>query len=157
MTTLSITRGSRGPDVRRWELFLQQQGLFTGAVDGIFDTALTAATRSFQEQQHLKVDGVVGTKTYAAAQALGFVLFRRMREAEVTAFAREQAKAVRDEHWREPLGSEFPFLDGDRPIIARLEQHYHEPGGPMRPWGYHTGVSLFVATSVGPHNQVVDP
>lgn len=157
MTALSIARGSRGPDVRRWELFLQGKGLFVGSAEGIFDAALDAATRQFQEQQRLKVDGVVGTKTYGAAQALGFVVFRRMRDDEVSTFAREQAKAIRDAHWKEPLGTEFPFQEGQRSFIARLEQHYHEPRGPMRPWGYHTGVSLFVATMVGPQNEVVDP
>jgi hypothetical protein len=60
-------------------------------------------------------------------------------------------------HWKEPLGSEFPFDDAGKQIIARLEQHYHEPGGPARPWGYHTGVSLFGARTIDSNNRVQDP
>jgi hypothetical protein len=156
-STISLSRGSRGPDVRRWELFLEQQGLFNANADGIFDVATDAATRQFQKQHQLEVDGIVGTNTYTVAQRLGFVVFRRMREVEVSANARAQAKAILDAHWKEPLGSEFPFTDSGKPVIARLEQHYHEPGGPARPWGYHTGVSLFASTTIDGNNQVQNP
>ena len=125
--------------------------------DGIFDAETDVATRRFQELNQLKVDGLVGTKTYTVAQRLGMTVFRRMRDPEVSLAARKQAKAILDAHWREPLGSEFPFDDAGRSIIARLEQHYHEPGGPLRPWGYHTGVSLFIATTIDLSNQVLDP
>jgi hypothetical protein len=157
MTTLSLSRGSRGPDVLRWELFLQGQGLFQGDAAGIFDVQTDTATREFQRQQQLAVDGVVGTNTYGAAQKLGFVVLRRMHHADVSANARRQAKAILDAHWKEPLGSEFRFEDDGKPLVARLEQHYHEPGGPARPWGYHTGVSLFSATIIDSSNQVIDP
>lgn len=30
-----------------------------------------------------------------------------------------------------------------RDIIAIIEPHFHEPGGPIKPWGWHKGVSLF--------------
>jgi peptidoglycan LD-endopeptidase CwlK len=34
-------------------------------------------------------------------------------------------------------------LPSGEAVIARLERHYHPPGGSMKPWGYHRGVSLF--------------
>ncbi|HXK17498.1 MAG TPA: peptidoglycan-binding domain-containing protein [Polyangiaceae bacterium] len=157
MISLSFARRSRGPDVRRWQLFLEQQGLFNDQVDGIFDVATDVATRQFQQLHQLAVDGVVGTNSYTAAQKLGMVVYRRMTDGEVSSNARREAKAILDAHWREPLGSEFPFDDGGRSIIARLEQHYHEPGGVARPWGYHTGVSLFVATTIDSNNPIQDP
>jgi len=157
MTTISLSRGSRGPEVLRWELFLQSQQLFNGIAEGIFDVETDAATRKFQSLHQLKVDGVVGTNTYKVAQQLGLVVFRRLREVEVSPSARAQAKAIINAHWKEPLGSEFPFDDDGKRVIARLEQHYHEPHGPLRPWGYHTGVSLFTTTTIDANNQVQDP
>jgi hypothetical protein len=31
--------------------------------------------------------------------------------------------------------------------LGVIEIHYHEPGGPLKPWGPHHGVSLFVESS----------
>lgn len=69
MVTLSLARHSRGPDVRRWELFLKQHGLFAASPDGIFDVATDTATRKFQELHQLEVDGVVGTKLSRSPKA----------------------------------------------------------------------------------------
>ncbi len=52
------------------------------------------------------------------------------------------------------LPSLRPLLAGDfgtrtklsvpgRDILAQIEPHYHEPGGPTKPWGWHKGVSLY--------------
>jgi peptidoglycan L-alanyl-D-glutamate endopeptidase CwlK len=64
------------------------------------------------------------------------------------------AIAVRDRIRSLRLGaevdSEITLADGSR-IVARVERHYHPPGGTMRPWGRHLGVSLFArpATCAG--------
>ena len=49
MSTISISLRSRGPDVRRWQLFLRGQGLLDQTADGIFDAGTDFATRRFQE------------------------------------------------------------------------------------------------------------
>ena len=45
------------------------------------------------------------------------------------------------------LGTEVPFSINEKRYIARIERHYHPEGGPIRPWGYHKGVSLLVLES----------
>jgi hypothetical protein len=42
-----------------------------------------------------------------------------------------------------PYGTLSPFVASDGKTYATwVEQHYHEPGGPMKPWGLHHGVTL---------------
>jgi hypothetical protein len=44
-----------------------------------------------------------------------------------------------------PVGSEI-LLDSDgKSFIARFEEHFHEIGGPLRPWGFHKGITLYAA------------
>jgi hypothetical protein len=44
-----------------------------------------------------------------------------------------------------PIGSEIVIEDGGRSVVARFEQHFHEVGGPLKPWGFHKGVTLYAA------------
>jgi hypothetical protein len=40
-------------------------------------------------------------------------------------------------------GTLSPFVASDGNTYATwIEQHYHPPGGDLRPWGYHHGVTL---------------
>lgn len=32
----------------------------------------------------------------------------------------------------------------------QLEWHYHEPGGPTKPWGWHKGATIYIATDQHP-------
>lgn len=42
-----------------------------------------------------------------------------------------------------PYGTLNPFVASDGKTYATwVEQHYHEPGGPVKPWGLHHGVTL---------------
>ena len=70
MKTLRV--GSRGADVRRWQLFLIGQGLEPGPVDGEFGAGTASATMRFQARYRLADDGVVGLKTVGQAMVLGF-------------------------------------------------------------------------------------
>jgi len=155
MSLMSLMSGSRGPDVQRWQVFLIANGFLTGVADGVFGEKTETATRDFQTKGKLTVDGKVGPKTYAAAQTLGLVVLRRMRDPVppvVTAKAEEILRA----HWRDPFGTEISLSIADQNYVARIEQHYHEPGGPIKPWGYHAGVSMFVQVTVGPGEPVHD-
>jgi peptidoglycan hydrolase-like protein with peptidoglycan-binding domain len=143
----TLRTNQRGPDVKHWQQILRSQGLLSEAADGIFGNCTDAATRAFQERECLDVDGIVGPNTLESARAFGLVAFRRMRDAEVTPALAAEAKRLLALHHAAPYGSEYPFeVEGGR-YLARLEEHYHEPGGPLKPWGYHPGISLFVAAA----------
>ncbi len=58
--------GSEGDDVQRWQHFLVGRKLLA-VVDGLFGPKSEAATRAYQKQRHLVVDGQVGPKTYGTA------------------------------------------------------------------------------------------
>ncbi len=79
------------------------------------------------------------TKDVAASAAK-----RRLLRKEVTRAVAKQARRIIDAHHRDPFGTEIPFEADGLPYIARIERHYHPPGGEKRPWGYHAGVSVFV-------------
>lgn len=70
--------------------------------------------------------------------------FRRVKQAEVTPPLTEIAKQVLAAFGKSPLGTQVPFTYQNADMMAIIEQHYHEPGGPLKPWGPHKGVSLFV-------------
>jgi hypothetical protein len=67
-----IKLGSTGSAVRKWQLFLTGQGIYSGLVNGIFDEATKLASQEFQRQQQLEPDGKVGDKTIGAAMIIGF-------------------------------------------------------------------------------------
>jgi hypothetical protein len=157
MTVVALSVGRRGPDVERWQRFLNDRNLRGGAPDGIFGSETDAATREFQRQNQLTVDGIVGQKTLLRAQELGFIACRRLRDDEVTDELRVEAIRIRDAHWQAPFGSEFPFAIDGTHYFGRIEQHYHPPGGPLKPWGYHHGVSLFIEAPISSDAVVHSP
>lgn len=64
--------------------------------------------------------------------------WRRMKQSEVTpellAFASSQIAGVA----QMPYGTTATHGN----VMALVEQHYHEPGGAAKPWGYHHGITL---------------
>lgn len=57
--------GSRGQSVRNIQVFLREQGLYRGAIDGIYGQKTAAAVRVFQKRYtSLCNNGVVGQKTW---------------------------------------------------------------------------------------------
>lgn len=70
--------------------------------------------------------------------------FRRVKQAEVTPPLTEIAKQVLVAYGTSPLGTNVPFVYQGADMTAVIEEHYHTPGGPLKPWGKHKGVSLFV-------------
>ena len=63
--------GSTGEAVKQIQTALKNKGYYTGKVDGIFGKLTMAAVKSFQRDNGLKSDGVVGTATM---KALGVTL-----------------------------------------------------------------------------------
>jgi hypothetical protein len=68
--------------------------------------------------------------------------WRRMRQSEVTPgctdFAREALK-----HAGAVGNLQAGDVDGKK-VLAVTEWHYHDPEGPIRPHGWHHGISLLV-------------
>lgn len=73
--------------------------------------------------------------------------FRRVLGSEVTPALTAQAKAILADHGKDPIGTQVPFELEGKAYLGVIELHYHEPGGPLKPWGPHHGVSLFVETA----------
>lgn len=65
--------GSIGPIVEQWQVFLRGQGFVVDAT-GTYDAATESATRAFQQEHKLDVDGKVGNETFGKAGMLGFEL-----------------------------------------------------------------------------------
>ena len=69
---------------------------------------------------------------------------RRMQKEEISpAMLALAAKLVR-EHYAKPVGTQVEVDVEGKHVTARLERHFHPEGGPVKPWGFHPGVSLFV-------------
>ncbi|HHY92366.1 MAG TPA: LysM peptidoglycan-binding domain-containing protein, partial [Firmicutes bacterium] len=66
--------GSRGEGVRVLQELLRAHGLFTAGADGVYGPRTEQAVRSFQADQKLPVDGVVGSATWAALVRLPYVI-----------------------------------------------------------------------------------
>jgi peptidoglycan hydrolase-like protein with peptidoglycan-binding domain len=67
-----IRPGDDGPDVEAWQRFLRGQDAADLEVDGKYGGPTLAFTKAFQGAHGLVPDGVIGPRTFAAAQTLGF-------------------------------------------------------------------------------------
>ena len=64
--------GLKGPDVKKWQIFLIGQGFHPGNADGEFTAETKTATIEFQKHHTLDPDGAVGNQTFGTAMRLGF-------------------------------------------------------------------------------------
>lgn len=60
----TLKRGSRGTDVTYLQQRLTAKGYGGGAIDGIFGQKTLEAVKAYQAEHGLKVDGIVGVKTW---------------------------------------------------------------------------------------------
>lgn len=63
-----LRRGSRGADVTYLQQRLTAQGYGIGAIDGIFGQKTLEAVKSYQADYGLKVDGIVGARTWKSLE-----------------------------------------------------------------------------------------
>ena len=70
---------------------------------------------------------------------------RPVTGAEMTTEIARRARAILDENDGAAFGTEVPFEIDGQSYIGRIEEHYHEPGGPKKPWGRHRGVTVYHA------------
>ncbi|MFW5999801.1 MAG: spore cortex-lytic enzyme [Halanaerobiaceae bacterium] len=69
--------GVRDSDVRTLQRKLSQWGFYEESVDGVFGNSTSRAVKDFQRKNGLRVDGLVGEKTW---QALGYRVEPRAEE-----------------------------------------------------------------------------
>jgi hypothetical protein len=89
------------------------------------------------------VSAVTAPELVGAAPADIVHPWRRLLKREVTPAVVAQANAII--RTRSVIGDEVPFIVAGERFLARIEEHYHPPGGDKFPWGPHPGVSVFVA------------
>jgi hypothetical protein len=114
-----------------------------GAVGALFLWARRSSSSSSSELPTGAIDPT-GEGTWVVAPVAPPAGFRRVLGSEVTPELTAQAKRVLSEHGRDPIGTADAFTVGGKAYLGIIEQHYHPPGGPLKPWGPHHGVSLFV-------------
>lgn len=61
-----LSVGSTGEAVADVQSFLRQAGLYNGEVDSMFGPQTRAAVISFQQQENLSADGIIGPQTWEA-------------------------------------------------------------------------------------------
>jgi len=69
---------------------------------------------------------------------------RRMQRQEITQGMLATAAKIVRKHYAKPVGTQIDVEVDGKHVIARIERHFHPEGGPVKPWGFHPGVSLFV-------------
>ena len=79
--------------------------------------------------------------------------WRRVTNAEVIALPElgAAATALRNTSGFTTMtyGTVTPFVASDgRTYATWVEQHYHEPGGVLKPWGLHHGVTLLAKLGI---------
>jgi hypothetical protein len=70
---------------------------------------------------------------------------RAVRGGEMTPEIAKRAREILDANSGAAYGTEVPFDIDGQSYIGRIEEHYHEPGGPRKPWGRHRGVTVYHA------------
>jgi len=54
----NLKLGSRGEDVKQIQQYLKDQGLYSGAIDGIYGPKTMSAIQQVQQRGNIKVDGI---------------------------------------------------------------------------------------------------
>ncbi len=148
-STLATTQATQASAGTPWELATSPHALEAPAMPErpIASAAVatpTGVNSASRHTDHPKESSSPELASVAAPTPLPHPL-RRLRQQEITRAVVLEARRIIHEHHDEPFGTEIPFTADDLPYVARIERHYHPPGGEKRPWGYHPGVSVFVA------------
>jgi peptidoglycan hydrolase-like protein with peptidoglycan-binding domain len=137
----------RGPDVQVLQRRLDDLGFSPNRIDGLYEHSTTAAVREFQSSRDLKVDGLVGPRTWST-------LFEGHGAARIARLVPELTTphAFRDSvTWRlTPEGllvgdDDTPEVWGGPPAtVRRVWSNY---GAPIRAWGRDFGVPVELIVS----------
>jgi hypothetical protein len=73
------------------------------------------------------------------------VVMRKLTPEELTPALIRKSNELLWKFDSSPVGSEIVLEAEGKSFIARFEEHFHEVGGPVRPWGFHKGITLYAA------------
>jgi hypothetical protein len=96
-------------------------------------------------RQEAAVDAPADAERITPPHALENRGLRRMQKSEISPAMLQMAAHIVHKHYAKPVGTEVTVDVEGKQVIARIERHFHPEGGPVKPWGYHPGVSLFIA------------
>jgi hypothetical protein len=105
-------------------------------------TATLSASLPVRAEESVSVEPVLVTPASVVAPQ-GALKLRRMRKAEISPAMLGVAAQVVRQHYAKPVGTQIEVDVEGKHLFARIERHYHPEGGPVKPWGFHPGVSLF--------------
>jgi len=124
--------------------------MIAGAATAI---GLSLVTRKAKAQT-MPAPGFDPTKTYGETTLVPLAVPSGWRRATGTEVATLPELGVAANALRNTPGftsmqygtlSSFVASDGNT-YATWVEQHYHDPGGSIKPWGYHHGVTILAAT-----------
>lgn len=69
---LTIKKGDKNENVKTWQSFLNNGGLYCGTPDGVFGAKTETQTIAFQAMCNINSTGIVESNTYAKAKEYGF-------------------------------------------------------------------------------------
>ncbi|MFW5687603.1 MAG: M15 family metallopeptidase [Bacteroidota bacterium] len=115
----ALRNGDKGPDVKKWQYFLNGQGYTEIVADGHFGTETENATIQFQQKNGLSADGVVGTFTLATAGTLGFELVKNPVDTNRDGIhwpAKPDFRSLTQSQYREKFGKfSYSMKPGNNP------------------------------------------
>lgn len=128
--------------------------LYWGIAAGIA-TGIALAAKKAKAEVRETMPSFDPTQHYGETTVVALAVpsgWRRVTNAEVQALPElaAAASALRNSagFTSLPYGTLAPFVASDGNTYATwVEQHHHEPGGVIKPWGYHHGVTLLASTA----------
>jgi hypothetical protein len=106
-----------------------------------------AATTTVEASAPANDAAVTGGEIVTAPNPIPFLenpKLRRLQKKETSPAMMQAAAAIVRKYHAKPVGTQVEVDVEGTHVIARIERHFHPEGGPVKPWGFHPGVSLFV-------------
>ncbi len=95
-SAVTLSRSSRGDEVKKLQQALNDRGYDAGSADGIYGTKTETAVKNFQRDNGLTVDGVAGAKTL---EALGINAVNNNSDSDINLIARAVYGEARGEEY----------------------------------------------------------
>lgn len=103
----TIKNGSSGSDVKTWQNYLKSKGYDIGSsgADGIFGSKTLAATKQYQKDNGLTVDGIVGKNTWGSMTSSTKTNTAKTTTTNTTKTTTTKPKGVDDSVWDKATSS----------------------------------------------------
>ena len=87
-------------------------------------------------------------KSYVRSIPVGYSILTQ-KQATPTILAKAREFINRKVKANAVLGEAEEYRLNGRKVRFVVEPHYHEPNGPVKPWGWHKGATVFVGPEIG--------